>query len=67
MAAKKKTGIAAELESVRRERLETLSFRCDTETKALLDQLVEHAGARSVGEIIRLAVRRLAKSEGLVD
>jgi len=66
MASKKKPDLAAELASSRRAKLETLTFRCDAETKALLDALVERAGARGVGEVIRHAVRRLAKDEGLL-
>lgn len=66
-SAKKKTGLAAELESARKDKLETVSFRCDAETRELLDKLVEHSSARGIGEIIRHAVRRLAKDEGLVS
>jgi hypothetical protein len=66
-SAKKKTGLAAELESARKDKLETVSFRCDAETRELLDKLVERSSARGIGEIIRHAVRRLAKDEGLVS
>jgi hypothetical protein len=65
--AKKKTGLADELESTRRPRLETLTFRCDLETRGLLEKLVKRSNARGVGEILRIAVRRLARSEGLIE
>ena len=66
-ASKKKTGLAAALEGARKEKLENLTFRCDAETRELLDKLAERAGARGVGEIIRHAVRELARGEGLLS
>ncbi|MDB4988660.1 MAG: hypothetical protein JWN04_3838 [Myxococcaceae bacterium] len=66
-SSKKKTGLAAELESARKDKLDTVSFRCDAETRDLLDRLVEQSGARGIGEIIRHAVRKLARDEGLLS
>jgi hypothetical protein len=66
-SSKKKTGLAAELQSARKDKLETLSFRCDAETRELLEKLVEQSGARGIGEIIRHAVRKLARDEGLLS
>lgn len=66
MAVKKKKTLGDELQAERRERLESITFRADSETRALLESLAEKHGT-GLGAVLRVAIRRLARDEGLVS
>ncbi len=43
----------------------TTSMRLDEETKRLIDQLCERLAIKSKAAIVKLAVRRMARAEGV--
>lgn len=65
-ATKKKSTLGDELKAERRERLESITFRADAETRALLEALAEKHDS-GLGAVLRVAIRRLAREEGLLS
>lgn len=64
MASTKKP-LADALALERPELLERLTIRISKDDRRLLEALEKHTKARSVGEVLRFALRRLAEEAGI--